>query len=316
MNESAEEQQSNSSHTPNKRLDYHVGMFMTADDWRQEQEHFEWKHALAKRWLHGYGTVSGLKVYAAADSSAEIRVEPGIAVAPSGHWIWLQSAQSARLDEWVDSNQMDAQAPRLPGIKQVYVLACYEEVPVDPVPVGIPYGSTDSEEFKPSRILETARITFSWTPPQVANAIADRFCTILASVVITDEAGLDESERLHQHLADLVAEKATAGHPPAASTRPSRGRENILLWRDTADQTIQKALVFWVTELLPATQTRASDCIFLARLEFEVGSDGLPMPETIRVDSSERPLLLSTQVQQMLLTLLVQDRSRGFQDGR
>ena len=69
-NESAEEQQSNSSHTPNKRLDYHVGMFMTADDWRQEQEHFEWKHALAKRWLHGYGTVSGLKVYAAADSSA------------------------------------------------------------------------------------------------------------------------------------------------------------------------------------------------------------------------------------------------------
>jgi hypothetical protein len=75
---------------PNKRVHYSFGMVLGVDEFRQEQEHFEWKHAIGNLLLHGSGTVSGLHVYAVplADD-VEIRVTPGYAISQTGKWMWF-----------------------------------------------------------------------------------------------------------------------------------------------------------------------------------------------------------------------------------
>ena len=40
---------------PNKRVHYAFGMVLGLDEFRQEQEHFEWKDALGNLLLHGSG---------------------------------------------------------------------------------------------------------------------------------------------------------------------------------------------------------------------------------------------------------------------
>src|SRR5689334_4861976 len=88
--------------TPNKRVNYAFGLVLGEDEFRQEQSHFEWKHRLGNRLLHGYGTVCGLKVTASAqDGGTEIRIAPGYALSPRGDWIWVDKAQCVRLDDWL-----------------------------------------------------------------------------------------------------------------------------------------------------------------------------------------------------------------------
>lgn len=90
MKECVTVQTENSTLPPNKRTNYAYGMVMDVDAFRQEQTHFEWKHALGNRLLHGYGTVCGLRLHAEPDGpDVRILVEPGYAVNPQGQWIWV-----------------------------------------------------------------------------------------------------------------------------------------------------------------------------------------------------------------------------------
>src|SRR5690606_8901611 len=92
-----------SSHLPpNKRVHYAFGMVMDVDTFRQEQEHFEWKHQLGNRLLHGYGTVCGLRVHRRpAGGDVEIVVDPGYAIDPQGRWMWSERQLCAPLNQWV-----------------------------------------------------------------------------------------------------------------------------------------------------------------------------------------------------------------------
>lgn len=75
---------------PNKRVNYAFGMVMGVNDFRQEQEHFEWKHRLSNRLLHGYGTVCGLQVSARAVSAGNGCRSP--------HLTWLCNHPKGTLD--------------------------------------------------------------------------------------------------------------------------------------------------------------------------------------------------------------------------
>ena len=83
---------------PNKPVNYTVGMVLGVDDFRQEQEHFEWKHRLSNLLLHGTGTVCGLRVTTEevdGGADVEVRIAPGYAVSPHGRWVWVEKALCA-----------------------------------------------------------------------------------------------------------------------------------------------------------------------------------------------------------------------------
>src|SRR5215208_1687237 len=87
---------------PTKRVHHTFGMVLGVDEFRQEQAHFEWKHAISNLLLHGSGTVSGLHVYAQplADD-IEVRVTPGYAISGRGKWIWVDREQCAQVGRWI-----------------------------------------------------------------------------------------------------------------------------------------------------------------------------------------------------------------------
>ena len=114
-----------------------AGAAPDVDDFRQEQEHFEWKHRLSNLLLHGSGTVCGLGVTtqdAAGSGDVDVRVAPGYAVSPHGRWVWVERALCARLGEWVGKNSAQQSPPPGAGPHTVYVRLCYAECPTDVVP--------------------------------------------------------------------------------------------------------------------------------------------------------------------------------------
>ena len=91
-------------------------MVLGVDEFRQEQEHFEWKHALSNLLLHGYGTVCGLQVTAAAQTDdVEIRVSQGYAISPRGKWIWVDRDQCALLGRWIRGHLAELSPPPGPA---------------------------------------------------------------------------------------------------------------------------------------------------------------------------------------------------------
>ena len=121
---------------PNKRVSYAFGMVLGVDEFRQEQEHFEWKHTLGNLLLHGYGTVCGLQVQTAPLlGDVEIRVSSGYAVSPQGHWVWVDKDQCAPLGRWVLAHFDELQPPPPAASRDVFVKLCYDTCDVDLVPI-------------------------------------------------------------------------------------------------------------------------------------------------------------------------------------
>src|SRR5438067_909759 len=123
---------------PTKRVNYTFGMVLGVDDFRQEQTHFEWKHQLSNRLLHGYGTVCGLQVSAQAvinPPDVEIRIAAGYGLSPQGKWMWVEQDQCARLGAWLQRQEVVLSPPVTPGRHTVYVTLCYVECETDLVPI-------------------------------------------------------------------------------------------------------------------------------------------------------------------------------------
>ncbi|HEX8851885.1 MAG TPA: hypothetical protein VF754_00280, partial [Pyrinomonadaceae bacterium] len=66
-----------------KRLNYFTGQFLTESDFRAEQDYHIGKHRQHNRYLHGRGTVCGLKVMQHPNPDCRDRfvlIEPGLAL--------------------------------------------------------------------------------------------------------------------------------------------------------------------------------------------------------------------------------------------
>jgi len=299
-------QTENSMLPPNKRTNYAFGMVMDVDAFRQEQTHFEWKHALGNRLLHGYGTVCGLRVHSEADGSdVKILVEPGYAVDPHGRWIWVKEQLCARLNAWVNENQEANEDFVAPGTNQVFVTLCYDECPTDLVPIAGKACATDEDTRAPSRILETLQAGFAWDKPeQTSEDFSHQFGSLLAAVVLTDDSLDDESEFFLDRVAALGEAASPLTSPPLESP-PFVGE--IRLWQETACETIQEALVIWATEICPQLTPADEECILLACIDFDVDLGGRVLPDTVVVRNCDRPVLVPTRLQQELFCLFNQN---------
>ena len=291
---------------PNKRVNYTFGMILGEDDFQQEQSHFEWKHCLSNRLLHGYGTVCGLKVTSEplADSEeVEIRVLAGTAISPQGKWIWVERNQCARLNAWLQRDQSEHDHVLAPGAHTVYVQLCYVECPTDLVPiVGEPCVIEDDTQAA-SRILEAFRVEFVWTPPEQSLETHVRsFGDLLAQVDILPEmsppVGVDERERF----LNAVRQIDKIMSPPLAS--PFDGGP-FHLAAATVSETLRQALAIWATEVCPRFESSGeADCILLACLDFEIDDNGQLVADSVNVDNCTRPILVANRLKQELFGLL------------
>jgi hypothetical protein len=331
--------------SPNKRVNYTFGQVLGVDEFRQEQEHFEWKHRLSNLLLHGTGTVCGLKVTSeAVGADVEVRVSPGYAVSPHGRWVWVERALCARLGEWIVKNSPQQSPPPGSGPHKAYVRLCYAECPTDIVPIaGQPCASEDDTRA-PSRIIETARAEFSWEPPDPhAEWHYREFGELLSHVEVTEDIlSPDDAERFLEAVRDFGRVLAAQSSPPVTSPPqgPHHGpvehhghehqhhhnspptspdTEHFHLSAATACDTIRQALTIWVTEVCPHINGHLikcsddDDCLLLACVDFNLDSAGLLITGSVKVSDCERPVLVSDRLKQELFCITGQHGPTGPQ---
>jgi hypothetical protein len=298
---------------PDKRVNYTFGMVLGVDEFRQEQAHFEWKHQLSNRLLHGYGTVCGLRVSARALANVadvEIRIAAGYGLSPQGKWLWVKSEQCARLNEWLQRFKGAMSPPLAPGRHTAYVKLCYVECETDLVPIAGQPCASEEESQAPSRIQEAFQAEFSWTQPaQPAEDLSRAFGEILARVEILPEVSSPVAADDSVYLLELVRGLGQDASPPLS---PPVDEGPIRLAAASACETMRQALTVWVTEVCPRIkpQQGTEDCILLAcihfdvdasgNLSFQVDAQGNLAPGSVEIDDCVRPVLLSDRLKQEL----------------
>lgn len=297
---------------PKKRLNYEFGMVLGVNDFRQEQEHHEWKHRLSNRLLHGSGTVCGLQVSAVGvvdGNDVEIHISPGYAITPKGHWVSVESEQCGQLNQWLQNHKDDLSPPAGPGIQRVFVSLCYDECFTELVPIAGQACASDEDSAKPSRILETFKIQFAWqAPEQLLEENARAFGELMQRVELIPSSSSpseqDDSELLIELIRNLGIVASTPLNSPPEDT--------IQLLDGTASETLRRALTVWVTEVCPRLSSK-EDCVLLAAIDFNidgtgnlivnVDQDGELVPGTVTIDESERPVLIPDRLKQELFCL-------------
>ena len=87
---------------PSKRVRYSTGLVLGVDEFTQDQAYFMERDRLLTRALHGYGIVQGLRAHLdSSEDLLQVRVEPGLAVEPSGQHVCVERAQCAVIKDWL-----------------------------------------------------------------------------------------------------------------------------------------------------------------------------------------------------------------------
>jgi hypothetical protein len=128
-----------------ERPNYVVGMVLTADDLRQEQEYSRDRERAHNR-LHGWGVVSGLEVEATKPGSGRVLVRPGSALDSHGREIVLTRSIEVEVPGATSSKRPDC----------VYVVITYGEEEFESAPV---LGVEAEDEVAPTRIREVPAIS-------------------------------------------------------------------------------------------------------------------------------------------------------------
>lgn len=99
------------------RVAYANGALLGADDFAAEQSYHRGRLARALAYLHGTGTIAGLRVQvrpaASGDDAADgeqVRVEPGVALDPAGRLVEVPDAVCTRLGRWLRASRAEDRA--------------------------------------------------------------------------------------------------------------------------------------------------------------------------------------------------------------
>jgi len=118
---------------PPDRVYYAEGVLLAADDFRDEQSYHRGRLARILTYLHGAGTVAGLKTVwdkllepgddasFPAGRAEELRVEPGLAVDRLGRLVEVSRDSCLRLDNWYQSQDPAELAAAFNVVSQVVV---------------------------------------------------------------------------------------------------------------------------------------------------------------------------------------------------
>lgn len=331
---------------PTQHVNYERGMVLGVDDFKQEFAYLSGRDQWLAREALGYGTLSGLRVRFedAGSDGPRLHVSAGTALTPGGRMICVGADQCAILNRWLakpDNAALIARMldPSLPpnsppvitsGAVSLYLTLCYADCQTRPVPIpGEPCRSED-ELMKPSRVADDFRLELrEHAPAQVEeDALRDFVRWLRANVSI-----LDTSPPLAADPASWLAGLRGAVQPwldaqtmsppmsPPASFQTlgdylfDLGSPRLQLAREHQCEFLRIAFGFWISELRPLwmamrchrAQYPDSDCLLLARVNFQVSwIGGSPSgawqidgsPASAQIDESARPYLLHLRMLQ------------------
>lgn len=299
---------------PAKRVRYSFGLVLGVDEFRQEQYHVQAKFRRHHRYLHGAGTVWGLKVNVpvpATPAELEVQVEPGLAVSAGGYEIHVPSRMCARLPAWLARNEaaLTQVFGAAPYPLSLCVVLCYRECETDTVPIPGEPCRSDDDVMAPSRITETFELKLCVDAPMSSPPVAlpptlgacpihtpaeraeVEFGGFLHRIEVTTGLGTLTAEALRAEvlrLGDVIA--LDSGSPPSSGP--------TLLVRP---EHLELVVRTWAVEVLPQLQPAPSNgsdewarCVFLARLDFQVGPGNTAIGP-VTVDEAGRPVLLATR---------------------
>lgn len=143
------------------RNNYFTGKLLVERDFKEEQHYFMGKDRRHNKYLHGWGTVCGLKVKQHPNPACRgqyVLVELGVAVDCCGREILVEREQtvdfrSLFLDAWREKFGKNAEPDEKPHRLQLSL--CYTECPTEEVPSLFEDCGCDDTGSQPNRILES-----------------------------------------------------------------------------------------------------------------------------------------------------------------
>ena len=140
-----------------ERLNYFTGQFLAERDFRAEQEYQIGKHRQHNRYLHGYGTVCGLKLVEHPNSDCRDRfviLEPGLALDCCGREIVVKEKVYIDLVKLFVAQNIDLNNIKPEEQNHLLFSLCYEECKTEFVPAL--YSECGCDEFgcDANRIVE------------------------------------------------------------------------------------------------------------------------------------------------------------------
>jgi DNA-binding beta-propeller fold protein YncE len=140
-----------------ERLNYFTGQFLTERDFRAEQEYQIGKHRQHNRYLHGYGTVCGLKIVQHPNPDCQDRfviLEPGLALDCCGREIVVKEKVYIDLVKLFAAQNIDLNSISPEERNHLLFSLCYEECKTEFVPAL--YSECGCDEFgcDANRIVE------------------------------------------------------------------------------------------------------------------------------------------------------------------
>ena len=109
---------------PIENVNYATGLMLDARDFRDQQTYHRGRLARVLSYLHGYGTVAGLRVaYTGPRGPDEsVFVSPGLALDRFGRLIEVAEEQCIRLDRWFQGHDIDDLVAGLRGSPASHIL--------------------------------------------------------------------------------------------------------------------------------------------------------------------------------------------------
>ncbi len=162
-----------------ERNRYYTGKYMTARDFRDEQEYFLSRHRLHARLLHGWGIICGLEVSHHPDwthhldtdcAKRWVVISPGIALDCCGREIVVPKkmyfelplphyAAAHMAGEGSAGAPRESYAPETGAMEGEFLLGlCYEETEIECTPVLYAEGAHDPRRLEANRVREGARL--------------------------------------------------------------------------------------------------------------------------------------------------------------
>ena len=317
---------------PRKHVNFVQGMVLGADDLQQDFVYNRHQRNWLAREAIGYGTLSGLHVDVPTLDPAkgiQIAVSPGTALSPRGQLIRVVPRQCATLNTWLDLEKtqaaLQAQGVPLAGSAQarVYVVLCFRDCKVDPLPIpGEPCRCAD-QAMAPSRVLDDFRLELRLTPPaqKEEDAIRD-VVEWLRQVRILP--GSDGGSSVDDFLAAIRQAAEDMASPPGSPLDYLYGSppQNLAIPSGRLCEYLRAAMRLWVTELRPRWQTRwteqvgggcgchgdehpegdnAEECLLLAELDITMLDGQVASAADLLVNEERRPFVVHLRMLQELL---------------
>jgi hypothetical protein len=232
------------------------GKLLVTRDFEGEQEYLRGKQRLHNAFLHGFGTVCGLRVAEhpqAACRSRWVVLEPGLAQDCCGHEIVVPEATTIDLRGEIEEALADRGLDEFPV--DVYVRLCYEESADEPVPALLDDCGCGDTALEHNRTREGWRLDVSFEAPddevsdplEVALDWTHTLGTSTPAAILVDEGlarlyavdwdGTDGWIRVYETEHHTLVERVAVsedGREPSAAARSRRGDLVYVAERGTA----------------------------------------------------------------------------------